>query len=212
MRKLRARKGSSPGQWRALRTGALTWAACLLLPLGAAADVITFDDISEATVGTIPDGYQGFSWNNFGFIDGGSEFAGSGYHNGTVSGSYVGFNENAQIALASGGLFTLDSAYLTAAWNTGLSVKVDGLVSGTQIFTNTFVVDPYAPTQFNFNWSGIDSLRFTSFGGVNAGLGSSGSQFAIDNLSFTQVAPEPSVLLLLGPGLLLLAGLRRARR
>ena len=66
--------------------------ALLLSPWATAtANVITFEDVPGAllgeTLGTIPDGYKGFAWSNFGFLDGSVVHPGSGYDSGTVWGS-----------------------------------------------------------------------------------------------------------------------------
>jgi hypothetical protein len=44
----------------------------------------------------------------------------------------------------------------------------------------------------NLTVAGIDELRFSSSGGVNAGFGFSGEHFMMDNMSFNQqqVVPE----------------------
>ena len=181
-------------------------------PTSARATVLTFDDISTSTLGTIPNGYGGFVWSDFGFIDGFSVFPGSGFDNGTVSGSYTSFNELAQVATINDAEFTFVSAYFTSAWNTELSINLEAFQLGVKLFETItpLVVDPFAPTLFTFNWSGIDELLITSSGGPYAGLGGSGAIFAMDDFSFEMVtAPEPAAPVLVAAGLLVLAALRR---
>ncbi|MEH1838440.1 MAG: hypothetical protein V7L20_06665 [Nostoc sp.] len=57
-------------------------------------------------------------------------------------------------------------AYLTVAWNDGLSVTVKGLNNGTTLYLKTVVVDTTQPTLVNFNYFDVDELKFTAFGGV----------------------------------------------
>jgi len=208
--------------------------AALLLGLAGAgalasdarASVLVFDDVAGAIAGdpqgTIPNGYGGFNWSSFGFIDGAVVHPGSGYENGTVSGSYVGFNEFANVATVSDTSFIFVGVYLTAAWNDGLNIQVEGLNGGIVLFDtglSPLVVDTCpgtapglpcitpSPTFFNFGWTGIDELRFTASGGTNAGLGGSGAHFAMDDFTF-ETLPEPSATGLVAAGLLLLGALR----
>jgi hypothetical protein len=179
----------------------------------AAATTLTFDDISSAAVGTIPDGYGGLNWDNVGFYDG-SDFANSGYENGRVSGTHVAFNVNAFTATVSGPTFDFNSAYLTAAWNNDLNITVTGLSGGTELYSQTVIVDPFGPTLFNFNFIGIDQLTFASFGGTNAGLETfgTGEHFVMDDFTFNRSAGVPdggSALALFGLGMIGLSTLRR---
>ena len=155
------------------------------------ADVLSFDDVTTSTIGdSIPSGYGGFDWSNMSVLHK-DLHAGSGYENGTVSGDYVAFNNDGTAASVSDGNFSFTGAYLTAAWNTGLSVNLKGYSSGSLIYDQTVVVDTDAPTWFNFNFNNIDNLVFESFGGVG-GAG----HFVMDD--FTYVIPEPASLGLIG--------------
>jgi len=186
----------------------------------ATANVVTFEDVPGAPVGvpqgTIPDGYKGFSWSSFGFMDGsvvyprGPAEPKSGYEVGAVSGSYVAFNDFANVATVSDGLFTFEEVWLTAAWNEGLSIDIEGLQLGILLFSTTVIVDPYNPVLFQLDWIGIDELKFTASGGTNAGLGGSGAFFAMDDFTFTPL-PEPSAAALAGVALALAALRRRFR-
>ena len=168
----------------------------------AQAAVLTFDDIAPIeNFAEIPDGYGGFNWNNFYYING-SYINGedTGYDNGRVSGDYVSFNWFANQAIVSDSVFDFNSAYITAAWNDGLSVTVEGLNNGTTLYSTTVVVDTTSPTLVNFDFLGIDELRFTSFGGVEPDYlidQGGGTHFALDNFTFNEPVkpvPEPTLL------------------
>ena len=163
---------------------------------GMTSTVLTFDDISNADSGLIPDGYGGLTWSggigDFSYINGGDVWPGTGYDNGTVSGEYVAFNGFAEpVTMSSETDFDFNSAYLTAAWNEGLNIEVVGFSDGLELYSQTVVVDPYFPTEFEFNFFGVDEVEFTSFGGTDADLGGSGEHFALDNLTIEAEAGEP---------------------
>ena len=148
------------------------------------ADVLTFDDVTEENWARIPDGYGGLNWNDMNVLTP-RPGANTGYANGTVSGEYVAYNPFSAVASASAGeYFTFEGAYLTAAWNYRLNIVVDGYRDDELVYSETVVVGPLEPTWFDFDYCDIDTLTFTSFGGVNAGLGRNGTHFALDDFTF----------------------------
>jgi hypothetical protein len=186
-----------------LSTAAIA-ATVIVLGIGevAQATVLTFDDIAPISgFASIPNGYGGFNWDNFDYANGSSPLVTrTGYDNGRVSGDYVAFNGFGNPAIVSDSVFDFNNAYLTAAWNDGLSVTVEGLNNGAALYSKTVVVDTTQPTLVNFDYFGVDQLRFTSFGGVEPdylqGKGA-GTQFALDNFTFNEKAtsvPEPTLL------------------
>jgi hypothetical protein len=167
----------------------------------AQTEILTFDNLPG--VGgynqylSIPNGYGRLQWQNLLYMDGLAQIP-SGYLNGVVSPNNIAFNGGGNPGLVSDGSFNLNSAYLTAAWNDGLQVEVQGFVGGALVYDNTYTVNTTGPTSINLNYTGIDQLQFISFGGTpHPGLIGSGEQFVMDNLSITFI-PEPSTFALIG--------------
>ncbi len=174
------------------------------------AEVITFDDVPgvDPIIGydVVPDGYGGLNWDNFYVAHKTyheTNYPGSGYVNGIVSGEWVAFNGYAKPALVSGTQFDFNGAYFTAARNNDLQIDVKGYLNGSLLYSRTITVDYTSPTWFDFDFLGIDKLQFNSYGGVDAGLGSgSGANFVMDNLTINNNSspssvPEPSTIILL---------------
>lgn len=179
-----------------------------------ASTVLTFDDVTTNTFETlIPDGYGGLKWTNFYVLNGPLRYPGSGYVNGTVSGDYVALNGYADMAAISGPVFDFEGAYLTAAWNNGLTVNVKGYSGATLLYDTT--VNPLysAPTWYEFDYRGVERVELSSFGGIDADptdIGG-GEHFAMDDFTFT-VVPIPPAVWLFGTGLLWLIGISRTTR
>jgi predicted esterase len=152
--------------------------------------LVTFDDLTGST---IPVGYNGLNWVNFGFLNG-LNYSGnpSGYQAGVVSSNNVTYNHSANPAsITNTSPFDLISAYLTAAWNDNLQVEVKGYTNGTLIYDNTYTLSATVPTLINFNYFGVNEVYFNSFGGTpHPGYGSTGKQFVMDNVTVSNVTSE----------------------
>jgi hypothetical protein len=159
---------------------------------------ITFDDLPAGSGSAVPAGYAGLQWNNFGCRDRRTFTSESGYLYGMVSAWNIVANLNGNPALIGAGSFDLNSAYLTGAWNDGLQVRVEGFRGGSLAYDNTYTVVSTASTLISFNYLGVDSVRFSSFGGTPHGYRGSGTHFVMDNLTVT--VPEPSAVELVGLG------------
>ncbi len=180
----------------------------------AQAVVVTFDDL-PANSGYIHDGYHGLNWDNFGYLNSSQRPDDHGYKNGTVSGDSVAFNAWANASSTNGSLFDFNGAYLTGAWRDGLVIQVEGFVNNVLTYVETVVVDSTSATWFDFDFFGIDSLTFSSSGGIEVpGLSGSGAHFAMDNFTFNEVAavPLPAAVWLFGAGFCMIAGLRRRKQ
>ena len=168
----------------------------------AGATVLDFDTLAGGGA-KIPNGYGGLNWSaDFYSMNGDAN--GVGYKLGTVSHPNVAFNAyyhdvNVSSVGTATGPFTFNGAYFTAAWDTALNIGIKGYLGGAELFSTTVVANNQGPIYASLNWSGIDTLYFTSNGG---------SQFVMDNFTYNAV-PLPGALWLLGPGLMGLAAIRR---
>src|SRR5215471_4686851 len=91
----------------------------------APATTLIFDNLST---GPMPTSYSNFLWSGFQVVNGTTTFG--GYSNAVVSRFNVIGNIDSRFATVSNnpaiGVFTLNSAYLTAAYNDGLHVEAQG--------------------------------------------------------------------------------------
>ncbi|MEW5786676.1 MAG: PEP-CTERM sorting domain-containing protein [Pseudomonadota bacterium] len=178
----------------------------LALTSQAHAAGIGFDDITGPGVPAIADGYAGLDWTNMYSADSSTYPYDSGFIWGNVSADRVAFSGPlGSSGFASATDFTFDSVHLTGAWRDDLNVLVEGYDDGVLMHSVNLVVDLYAPTWFSFGWSSIDSVIFTTSGGVNAGLRSNGPQLVLDDLLLTPVPEaETWAMLLVGLGVVAL--------
>lgn len=185
---------------------------CILTTSSQAA-VLTFDDITTNSIEFPVDTYGGLTWNNLGVVSAeaaGGNHIGSGYDSGTVSGDYVGYNGSGYPLTVSGSAFNFIGAYLTGAWNDGLSIDIVGNRSGIELYSQTITIDSTSATWFEFNFLGIDELIFTSYGGTDAGYGGGGVHFAMDDFTYSPV-PVPAAVWLFGSGILGLVGFSKRK-
>lgn len=174
------------------------WAGC------ASASIINFDDL-QAGYNPLTS-YNGFEWSNFYAVNGCESYPSSGYCNGTVSQSNVvanGLGDPASFSSSSN--FTVNSLYLTAAWNDGLSVTFKGYKqSDILIFTSTASPSATLPTLYQLNWGGLYKFGVEASGGTpHFGYGDSGEgpNVAIDDITVNASVPAPATIALLGLGL-----------
>jgi hypothetical protein len=205
----------------------LVLALAFLLPVAASgsalADLLTFDDLQPPNDqgSPLPTIYHGLKWGNFFFVDSSlreKEEPGTGYKHGTISPNNValnGFGNPASFTSVGGTAFILDSFYLTGAFNNDLDVTVTASRLGVVLDTTTLIVSTTGPTLETLNWTGIDTLQFSSSGGTPHNGVFQGTQFALDNLTIDESAPspvpEPQTLVLVGSGALAVLGAARRR-
>jgi hypothetical protein len=190
----------------------------------AQALTINFDDLPRTQQNQfplIPNGYQGFTWDNFATIEPTAPATvaffpnGSGYQNGVTSGTKLAFNAldpgspslGGSATLSNATAFTLNSANLVGAWRNGMTVLVQGFegTSNTASFSQNVVVNTLSPNNVSFNFTGVNRVTFTSpslsninNAGLTAGFADAGgfvigtTQFGLDDLTVTLIsAPDP---------------------
>ncbi len=176
----------------------------------ASATVVTFDDLVGVEA-PVPNGYGGLNWDNFYYLDGVNYPSNpSGYQNGVVSPKNVAYNAWGNPAAFTQDPFNFDGVWLTAAWNDGLNIDIEGYLTGSLVYTQTVVANTAGPIWFQADYLNIDEVRFKSYGGTNHGYVGNGTHFAMDNLTYT-VVPAPGAVLLVGLGAGLTGWLRRRR-
>jgi hypothetical protein len=168
-------------------------------PALADAGLITFDTLTAGSGGAvIGNGYSGFNWSNMD-VENTTTVPQSGYAAGAVSLNNVAFNgagSAASMLGIGGALFDFNSAYLTGAWSDALNIQVQGFKGGNLLYTQTFAANATSPTFETFNYLGVDTVTFTSSGGLHhVGYAGSGTQFAMDNVTVNAAVPEPATAL-----------------
>src|SRR6266568_3514952 len=157
--------------------------------------LVTFDDLTPTASGlAVPANYASLNWSNFFYLDG-VNYAGnpSGFQAGVISSNNVAYNASANPASIVGGLFDLNSAYLTAAWNDNLEVEAKGYIGGVLSYDQTYTLSATARTLIQFNYLGVDQVDFVSSGGSHhAGYNGTGTNFMMDNVDLTlYIASSP---------------------
>jgi hypothetical protein len=167
----------------------------------AFAGVIHFDDLAGDETVAIANGYQGLNWDNIATIRE-DAYPGSGYAAGTVSHTNAAYNMNgATAAIWRVGAFDFIGAYFTSAW-LDQEIAFEGYRAGALLYASdvSTVLDTATPQWVQLGWSGIDTLVIYN---------SSGTQWAMDDVSVNVDVPEPASLALFGVAL---AGLAAGRR
>jgi hypothetical protein len=201
-----------------MRLVVISLAMLLISAAPSSAAVLTFDDL--AGTGVPIGSYGGLSWSeNFYQLDGSlGAYTDTGYDHGRVSGNHVAYNGWERVVAVSDSAFDFTGAWLTGAWNDGLSINVTGWSGATQLYDNTVTVNTAGATWFAFDYLDVDRLVFSSFGGIPnpaAAQRGGGLHFVMDNFTINEsgAVPEPSTLIIWsGLGAIGLAAVWRRRK
>ena len=126
--------------------------------------VLDFEDLYQGyeTYAQLPAGYGGFTWNDDAWYVTDQYFPGSGYDYGTI-GQVSLFGAWADdVIMTSSVPFDFIGAYITAAWNSSEEVVIEGWTAGTQTYSETIETSVDGPYWWDFNFLGVDEVRFRS--------------------------------------------------
>lgn len=185
----------------ALRSTALA-AALALSAASARAQTFTFEGLGDGV--DVPSGYAGLTWSNFTIMDPASFFTPSGFQNGVVSPANTAYNPFGDPAsFGSATPFALQSAYFTAVWNDGLTLRVVGSLAGATVFSQSHVLSTTGPLFIDFGGVSVDAVLLEPSGGTPAGYAVDGTLFSMDDLTIVAAAtvPEPGTIALVLTGL-----------
>ena len=176
-----------------------------VMPMMAGASVLTFDDLHTDEYGpgygNVPADYGGFTWYWWGYVNDWPDIKDS---LGVVSPEQVAYNgAGMDTWIARETPFTFNGAYFTAWYRDDLVINIKGYFKGSLLHEENVGANTSGPFYASLNWSGIDLLTFAA-GGLWE------DHFSMDNFTYNETTvPEPASLLLLGLGLMVLAGMRR---
>jgi hypothetical protein len=156
-----------------------------------AKETVNFEGIAPHThntySATIPDGYDGFHWDNLdAYDDRNPDIAGSGFVNAIHSGTAGGFNAfGADASFSADATFSLKSGYFAAAFQSE-PVRFAAIVGGVEVAHKTVTLDPNQTfVKFGSHFAHIDGVSISTGG-------QQGSQVAMDDLKVVFDGPIPA--------------------
>ena len=172
----------------------------VVMPMPSRGEVINFDDAVTVPEEVPRPEYHGLIFSGVGYannvegIQSTTSSSDPGVHNGIVSSPNVLVTANQGLSIQSPRVdgdypktFTFKGAYFTAATNEGLTVTIEGTRWGRDKRTKTFVLSTQSPTFVSFNWSGIDEIQISAYGGTPTQRNS--TAVVIDDLSIEMDGP-----------------------
>jgi hypothetical protein len=184
----------------------LALAVVLAVAPATRADLVTFDDL-PGNVGIIPNGYAGYNWSSFAYVNGTLKaVAHSGLPNAVVSPPIVAVSRLVGTATISATTpFAINSGDFTSVKRDGMTITAVGTLNGATVFDTSFTVNTSGPTVESFGGATVDTVTFTASGGtLHPDFRRNTNRFALDNLDVTPgsgsaaQAPEPTSLTLFG--------------
>lgn len=147
--------------------------------------LLDFEGLERDTMSE--DGYGGLFWSeNFvAFRPAILEIVDPDHHFGLVSGDVVAANGDGDSSFWADEAFDLESAFVTATWNDGVVLEVEGYLDGVLVGTQVFTINTDPTQHLHFDdaiFDNVDEVVFRSSGGTPGGFNGNAPYFAMDDL------------------------------
>src|ERR1041385_2732768 len=160
MRQSVLRSAQPNGRRSAMKTAIVLAIAYLVSIVITPATTLLFDELSPSN---LPTNYSGFQWSGWLVANDAPILPPNLYSNAIVSPhNVIGNIDGRSTTLGNGPaflFFNLNSAYLTAEYNDGLQIEVQGFSGGAMVYDNTYTINATSPSFVQFDYPHVNAIK-----------------------------------------------------